>query len=77
MPYITSIERMAQEEGWKEGREEGLRKGIAAVMEVRFGESGLTLMQEIEPIDKVDILQTILDRARTVATPDQLRECWQ
>ncbi len=53
-----------------------MRHGIAAVLDVRFGESGLRLMPEIEAIENADLLQSILDRACTVASPDQLRECW-
>lgn len=34
-PYVTSIERLAQEEAWKKGQEEGLKHGIRALMRTR------------------------------------------
>ena len=56
MPYVTSIERMAKEEGRQEGELEGQQKGQitslqAAVVEVlrgRFGELPSALQQVIE-----------------------------
>ena len=41
MPYVTSTERLAKEEGWREGRQEGelvaLRDCLVQTLEVRFG----------------------------------------
>ena len=42
MPYVTSIERLAKEEGREEGREEGmgaLRELITETLQVRFGDA--------------------------------------
>jgi hypothetical protein len=36
MPYVTSIERLAREEGRQEGLEAGLREGIALAIEMKF-----------------------------------------
>lgn len=36
MPYVTSIERLAKEEGIQEGRLETLRETIIDVLRVRF-----------------------------------------
>ena len=77
MPYVTSIERLAKEEGRQEGREGGLKRGILAVLRSRFGEVGLRLMPEIEALHDCSLLDTILDRAEQVAAPEELRECWQ
>jgi hypothetical protein len=46
MPYVTSIERLAREEG----RQEGLKRGMALVLEVRFGAAGKRLGRKIKPI---------------------------
>jgi hypothetical protein len=100
MPYVTSIERLAKEEGrkqgWQEGREEGrevgreegreegrkrgreegLKRGIRTMLGSRFGEEGLRLMDEIDAIHDGDLLDTILEQAGRVGSPEQLRACW-
>ena len=37
MPFVTSFERLARQEGRQEGREEGLREAIRDVVQARFG----------------------------------------
>jgi hypothetical protein len=61
----------------EEGREEGLKRGIRAVLQSRFGDEGLRLMAEIESLRDGDFLETILEEAGRVASPDQLRDCWK
>jgi hypothetical protein len=73
MPYVTSIERLAKEEG----REIGLKRGIQVVLRTRFGEAGLRLLPEIEALHDCTLLDAILDRAEQVAAPEELRECWR
>ncbi len=55
MPYVTSVERLAREEGRQEGREEGreegLREGIASVLEVRFGAEAASIMADCAAVD--------------------------
>jgi hypothetical protein len=68
MPYVTSIERV-----W---HCIGLRKGIEAVLRLRFGEEGLKLMPEIHKVYEEDKLEAILKAAETEATPDELRRLW-
>lgn len=77
MPYVTSIEQLAKEEGRQEGREAALKRGIRAVLRARFGEAGLHLMPEIEAVHDCSLLDLVLDRAEQVATPEDLRECWK
>jgi hypothetical protein len=85
MPYVTSTERIAEEralkkgleEGREKGREEGLKLGIRALLASRFGEQGLSLMVEIDSLHDGDLLETILDQAGRVSSPDELRGCWQ
>jgi flagellar biosynthesis/type III secretory pathway protein FliH len=81
MAYVTSTERIAEEKGRKQGREEGwekgLKRGIHAVLESRFGDAGLRLMLEIEALRDVQLLETILEQANRVSSPEQLRDCWK
>ncbi len=77
MPYVTSIERLAKEKGHEEGWKKGLKRGIRAVLESRFGDAGLRLMDEIESLHDGDVLETILDQANRVSSPEQVRECWK
>lgn len=77
MPYITSIERLAKEEGLEQGLEQGLKRGIGAVLRVRFGEVGNRILLEIEPVNDCSLLETILEQAGVVASPEELRILWQ
>ena len=60
MPYITSIERLAKEEGHEEGMRLGL-SGIRAALGLGFGSAGLALMPRVEAIKSVDKLQRLTD----------------
>ena len=84
MPYITSIERMGREEGRKEGREEGREEGrkegllqaVRLALELRFGEAGLALMPEVQPLDDAMLLriQAALIRGSSL---DEVQAIWQ
>ncbi|MGH7169408.1 MAG: cytosolic protein, partial [Gemmataceae bacterium] len=68
MPYVTSIERLA--------RGDGLRMGIEALLQVRFGEEGLKLMPEIRAIYEEEKLGAILKALVTAVSPDEVRRLW-
>jgi hypothetical protein len=68
MPFITTPERI--------GRCAGLRKGIAALLRVRFGDEGIRLMPEIEEIHDEEKLEAILTTLETAARPDDVRRIW-
>lgn len=68
MPYVTSIERLA--------RREGQREGIEALLRVRFGDTGLKLMPEIQAIHEEETLRAILKALETAATPEEVRRLW-
>jgi len=84
MPFITSFERLAKEEGREEGRDQGeqegrqagLKRGIQTALELKFGSAGLGLMPEINRLSDVQTLEQILDQIKTVNTPDELRAYW-
>jgi hypothetical protein len=68
MPFIDMFEET--------GMERGLAKGIEAVLEIRFGDAGVQLMPEIRQIPDAAQLQEILQAAKHVASPEELREKW-
>jgi hypothetical protein len=76
MPHITYAERFGHEQGLVEGRIEGTLMAIATALEIRFGDAGLALLPEIERIAELPRLQTILDRSKTAASPDELRAAY-
>jgi hypothetical protein len=65
MPFMDIYERM--------GMEKGLLRGIEALLRVKFGAAGLELMPEIREIRDHVLLEKILDRTETAASPDDLR----
>lgn len=77
MPYITSIERMAREEGRKEGREEGREENrialrrlhidhVCSILKQRFGPLPQAVKTFIEDADST-ALSALFDRALKVA----------
>ncbi|GAA6622351.1 cytosolic protein [Scytonema sp. NUACC26] len=73
MPYITSVERL----GIKKGKQEGLLEGISLGLKLKFGEAGQTLLPEIEAIQDVSLLKTILKALESVSTLEELRQIYQ
>jgi hypothetical protein len=76
MRYVTSVERIGIEKGIEQGIKQGLIKGISLGLKLKFGESGQSLLSEIESIGDVDLLSTILEAIETVATVEQLRQVY-
>jgi hypothetical protein len=73
MSYITTAERIGHERGLEEGRAEGLLNGIAAILEVRFGQPGVDLMPEIQQLDDVSALERVLQAIKTLGSLDEIR----
>ncbi len=80
MPYVTSVERIGikkgLEQGLQQGRREELLAGIALALDLKFGNDGLALLPEIQPITEVALLQAIRDRIKAAGTPDDLRQVY-
>ncbi|MBP5976078.1 hypothetical protein HW132_25920 [Brasilonema sp. CT11] len=80
MRYVTSVERIGIEKGIEQGIEQGIKqgliKGVSLGLKLKFGESGQSLLPEIESIEDVDLLSTILDAIETVTTVEQLRQVY-
>jgi hypothetical protein len=77
VPYVTSIERLAKEEGREEGRQEGLKEGlleaIALGLEVRFKEPGLKLLPKVRAIEEVAKLRALARALKTGKSLDEVR----
>lgn len=77
MPYATSFERLAREEGLAEGKAEGLREGLLEAIELglklRFGAEGLQCLPAIQQLADIDALRRIKQAIETAATPDDIR----
>ncbi|MGF1988860.1 MAG: cytosolic protein [Nostoc sp. ZfuVER08] len=69
MQYMTSFERIA--------RIEELLKGIALGLRLKFGTSGQNLLPEIERIEDVNLLNSILSAIETASTVDELRSLYE
>ena len=69
MPYVTSVERLAKEEGAREGLREGLLEAIEVVLEGKFGQAGLELLPKIRALKDNAPLR---DVAKTLATAESL-----
>jgi hypothetical protein len=68
MPFISTPERVGE---WR-----GLRKGIEAVLRVRFGAEGLKLMPEIEKVYGEEKLRAVLAALETAVRPEDVRSVW-
>lgn len=81
MPYVTSIELLAKEEGREEGRKEGREEaraialqGTALALEMKFGPGGAELLPALEKARDLEMFQTVHDAIRRGATLEELRE---
>ena len=76
MPYVTTFERLAREEGKAEGKAEGLREGLLEAIELglklRFGAAGLQCQQAIRQLVDIDALRRIKQALEMADTPDDI-----
>lgn len=72
MPYITSVERLAHEQGIEKGVIRGLLEGIEAVLDLRFGPESAEVCARIRQVTDPSRLEEILRSAKTVARPEEL-----
>jgi hypothetical protein len=75
MPYVTSIERLAEEKGRAEGREEGLREGLLEAidlgLELRFGKEASRVLPRIRGIPDLDRLRGLKAALTLVASIEE------
>lgn len=77
MPYVTSFEKMAMEEGEARGeargRAEGLKDGIAVALKIKFGAAGQQLASELDPINDLETLRRVAASIETAGSVDDVR----
>lgn len=73
MPYVTSVERLAKQEGLREGLLEGIKLGL----ELKFGNEGLQLLPEISQIQDIEVLKEIQSGIKHVSSTQELRSIYQ
>ncbi|NJL78689.1 MAG: hypothetical protein HC836_34830 [Richelia sp. RM2_1_2] len=69
MKYVTSFERIA--------RREELLGAIELGLELKFGNEGLALMQEISVLYDIERLRLIKEGIKTVSSVSELRQIYQ
>lgn len=70
MQYVTSMERLASEEGKQEGLQEGVRESILDALTVRFGEVSDEIVTQLDQVENIGMLRSILRQAMTVDSLD-------
>ena len=77
MPYVTNLERVVQriafERGREEGREEGLMRGLRTALQIKFGDAGVALADELRAVADNALLLKIDERLPNAATLDEVR----
>lgn len=80
MQYITSFERIGFQKGIEESQNQirqVLLKSLALGLKLKFGSLGQNLLPEIELIEDVSVLETILSAIETSSNVSQLRQIYQ
>ena len=73
MPYVTSIERLARQEGISEGVLQKGREDVIEVLEVRFEELPNELIEKINQIEDLELLKTLHRQAITIGSLDDFQ----
>jgi flagellar biosynthesis/type III secretory pathway protein FliH len=75
MPYVTSIERLAREEGRQEGRQEGLAEGFQAAvldfLELKFKKVGPKQARKVRAVRELERLQALFRAAQEARTLEE------
>jgi flagellar biosynthesis/type III secretory pathway protein FliH len=76
VPYVTSVERLAKEEGLKEGlkegraegRVEGLRKSLQTVLSSRFGSVPESIVTRLQALQSEATFDELVGKAATAGS---------
>ena len=76
----TLVERWI-EQGRQEVRQEEKRNGLLSTiqmgLDIKFGDEGLRVFEEIQKIQEMDVLQAIRDKIKAVSALGELRRIYQ
>jgi hypothetical protein len=70
MPYLSSIERLARDEGLREG----LLEAITLDLDTKFGRASRKLLPKIRAITEIEALRKLLRAIKTAKALDEVRE---
>ncbi|NEP50586.1 MAG: hypothetical protein F6K65_17980 [Moorea sp. SIO3C2] len=73
MPYVTSIERLARQEGIEEGILQTSRETLLEVLQVRFEDVPRELVEKINQIESVSVLKTLHRQGITIASVEEFQ----
>ncbi|MDJ0599653.1 MAG: hypothetical protein QNJ37_12525 [Crocosphaera sp.] len=73
MPYVTSFERLARQEGILQGS----RENVIEVLEVRFEVLPSELIEKINQIEDVELLKILHRQAITISSLDDFHELFE
>ena len=76
MPYVTSLEQIAESRGREEGLVEGRREAAKLALELKFGEAGLRLAPEVDAIADIQILASIATGVKTGLSLEEVRQIY-
>ncbi|NEQ41639.1 MAG: Rpn family recombination-promoting nuclease/putative transposase [Okeania sp. SIO3I5] len=76
-PWYQQILQEGIEIGQQQGQQQGILSGIEIGLELKFGELGKEIFSEINTIENIQVLETILSSLKTVETIEQLRQIYQ
>ncbi len=74
MRYVTSIERLAKEEGIEEGIVQNARENVIEVLETRFGEVPNSIVEAINEINEPSLLKTLLKSAIAIPSTTEFQQ---
>ncbi|WP_293145494.1 hypothetical protein [Okeania sp. SIO3I5] len=69
-------EQRGEQRGIEIGLQRGILSGIKLGLELKFGELGKEIFSEINTIENIQVLETILASLKTVETIDKLRQIY-
>lgn len=74
MRYVTSIERLAKEEGIEEGILQNSRESVIEVLETRFAEVPSAIVEAINGIEEPSVLKVPLKRAIAIPSVAEFQQ---
>ena len=74
MRYVTSIERLAKQEGMEQGILQKAREDAIAVLETRFPEVPNSIVERINGINDPSVLKTLFTRAILIGSVEEFQQ---